>query len=100
MDVFVGYVMLDALIAKQDRHHENWAAIRERERTSLAPMFDHGSTLVRNEPDTKRKRRLETNGRTTCSRCSKTGCSPNPAPSFGRTWGGAASPPTVRPNRS
>ena len=24
LDVFVGYVMLDAWIANQDRHHENW----------------------------------------------------------------------------
>jgi hypothetical protein len=25
VDVFAGYVMLDAWIANQDRHHENWA---------------------------------------------------------------------------
>ena len=34
LDVFVGYVMLDARIANQDRHHENWAALRDGERTA------------------------------------------------------------------
>jgi len=28
LDVFVGYIMLDAWIANQDRHHENWAGIQ------------------------------------------------------------------------
>jgi hypothetical protein len=27
LDLFVGYVLLDAWIANQDRHHENWGAI-------------------------------------------------------------------------
>jgi hypothetical protein len=61
VDVFVGYVMLDALIANQDRHHQNWAALREQDRTMLAPTFDHGAALARNEPDEKRARRLQTN---------------------------------------
>jgi len=61
VDVFVGYVMLDALIANQDRHHQNWAAIREQDRTRLAPTFDHGAALARNEPDPKREQRLRTN---------------------------------------
>jgi len=50
---FVGYLMLDALIGNTDRHHENWAIIQrqteldsEQERT-LAPTFDHGSSLSR-----------------------------------------------------
>ncbi len=28
MAVFIGYVMLDAWVANQDRHHQNWAAIQ------------------------------------------------------------------------
>lgn len=61
--VFVGYVMLDALIANQDRHHQNWGALRPNQRTEgdkgmLAPTFDHGAALARNEPDAKRQRRL------------------------------------------
>lgn len=27
-DVFVGYLLLDAWVANQDRHHENWGALR------------------------------------------------------------------------
>jgi hypothetical protein len=56
-DVFVGYVMLDALVANQDRHHQNWGALRG-ETSMLAPTFDHGAGLGRNEPDAKRYRRL------------------------------------------
>ncbi|WP_047815603.1 HipA domain-containing protein [Rhodopirellula islandica] len=57
VDVFCGYLMLDVLIANQDRHHQNWGAIRARQ-ASLAPTFDHGAALARNEPEEKRKRRL------------------------------------------
>ncbi len=57
LGVFVGYVMLDALIANQDRHHQNWGALRS-DRTMLAPTFDHGAALARNEPEAKRERRL------------------------------------------
>ena len=39
LDVFVGYVLLDAWIANQDRHHENWGAIRGDE-LRLAPTED------------------------------------------------------------
>jgi hypothetical protein len=61
LDVFVGYVMLDAWIANQDRHHENWAAIASPESKvlSLAPTFDHGASLARNISDAERKDRLE-----------------------------------------
>ena len=58
LDVFVGYVMLDALIANQDRHHQNWGALRDRTKTRLAPTFDHGAGLARNEPDQTRQIRL------------------------------------------
>ncbi len=60
LDVFVGYVMLDAWIANQDRHHENWGAIRApTEADRLAPTFDHGASLARNLSDVERKDRLE-----------------------------------------
>lgn len=62
LDVFIGYVMLDAWIANQDRHHENWGAILE-DQLRLAPTFDHGASLARNLSDAERKERLETRDR-------------------------------------
>ena len=59
LDVFVGYVMLDAWIANQDRHHENWAALRDDD-LCLAPTFDHGAGLARILSDEERKERLTT----------------------------------------
>jgi hypothetical protein len=61
LDVFVGYVLLDAWIANQDRHHENWAAIAlpDEKELRLAPTFDHGAGLARNLSDAERKERLE-----------------------------------------
>lgn len=58
--VFAGYVMLDAWIANQDRHHENWAALRDCSGLYLAPTFDHGASLARNVLDSEKKERLET----------------------------------------
>jgi len=63
LDVFVGYVMLDAWIANQDRHHQNWAMLRngewpKGERLRLAPTFDHGASLARNLSDQERQERL------------------------------------------
>ncbi|ENC9834674.1 HipA domain-containing protein [Vibrio fluvialis] len=61
MDVFVGYVMLDAWISNQDRHSQNWAMVVDNDgNQSLAPSFDHAASLGRNESDAKRKSRLET----------------------------------------
>jgi hypothetical protein len=57
--VFAGYVMLDAWIANQDRHHENWAALRDPSGLYLAPSYDHGASLARNVPDEEKKDRLE-----------------------------------------
>jgi hypothetical protein len=62
LDVFVGYVMLDAWVANQDRHHENWAALSNDE-LRLAPTFDHGAALARNLADAERKDRLTTKDR-------------------------------------
>jgi hypothetical protein len=66
--VFAGYVMLDAWIANQDRHHENWAALRgPGELTSanfyLAPTFDHGASLARNITDDERTERMTSRDR-------------------------------------
>jgi hypothetical protein len=59
--VFIGYVMLDALVANQDRHHHNWGVILSPDQlVTLAPTFDHASSLGRNETDEARLRRLQT----------------------------------------
>ena len=63
IDVFIGYVMLDTLIANQDGHHQNWGALRQ-QRIWLAPTFDHGAGLARNEPEENRERRLQSPNRT------------------------------------
>ena len=63
LDVFAGYVLLDAWIANQDRHHENWGALRMGTALYLAPSFDHGAALARNLLDTQRQDRLQTRNR-------------------------------------
>jgi hypothetical protein len=60
LGVFVGYVMLDAWVANQDRHHQNWGAILDGSQISLAPTYDHGASLARNLTDEERKARLLT----------------------------------------
>lgn len=61
LGVFIGYVMLDAWTANQDRHHQNWGAVQEADGTKrLAPTYDHGAGLARNLADEERKARLET----------------------------------------
>jgi hypothetical protein len=66
LDVFIGYVMLDAWISNQDRHHENWGALWPLRQQSLvmhlylAPTFDHGASLARNLTDGERSERLST----------------------------------------
>jgi hypothetical protein len=62
-DVFVGYLMFDAWIANQDRHHENWGLIYTGKTIHLAPSYDRASSLGRNESDEKRKHRLTEKGR-------------------------------------
>lgn len=64
IDIFVGYLMLDAWIANQDRHHENWGLIYTKNKEiHLAPTFDHASSLGRNESDKRRKHKLTHKGR-------------------------------------
>jgi len=58
-DVFTGYVMFDAWVANQDRHHQNWGALRKDDVQCLAPSFDHGASLARNLSDFERERRLQ-----------------------------------------
>jgi hypothetical protein len=61
LDIFVGYIMLDAWTANQDRHHENWGGILdEGSQLLLAPSFDHGSALARNLTEEERQARLRT----------------------------------------
>jgi len=61
-DLFIGYLMLDALIANQDRHHENWGIIvQDRDSLYLSPTYDHASSLGRNESDMARLERMNTN---------------------------------------
>ena len=72
-EIFVGYLLFDALIGNTDRHHENWGIvlIRDDEGTRtiaggasfklcLAPSFDHASSLGRDLTDLKRQERLNT----------------------------------------
>jgi hypothetical protein len=63
--VFIGYLMLDALIGNSDRHHENWALVESRgageiSLRRLAPTHDHGSSLGRNEQEARIRQRLAT----------------------------------------
>ncbi len=61
--VFAGYLMLDAWIANQDRHHENWGAVWDGKDLSLAPSFDHGAAMARNLSDEERDERLHSRDR-------------------------------------
>jgi hypothetical protein len=64
-DMFVGYLLFDVLVGNTDRHHENWGVVvdytnRYEPTYTLAPTFDHASSLGRNESDEARERRLKT----------------------------------------
>ncbi len=61
-DIFVGYMVLDALIANRDRHEQNWAVLRPQllgTPDRLAPSYDHGGSLGYNLLDAERERRLK-----------------------------------------
>lgn len=63
VDVFVGYLLLDAWIGNQDRHHQNVSLVvmvSPVRSISLAPTYDHASSLGRNESDENRRDRLAT----------------------------------------
>ncbi len=61
-DVFCGYLMLDALISNQDRHHENWAIVVNNDSGErfLCPTYDHAASLGRELLDEERKERIST----------------------------------------
>lgn len=60
VEVFLGYLLLDAWIGNTDRHHENWGVIRLGSQTYLAPTYDHASSLGRILKDQERQNRLKT----------------------------------------
>lgn len=65
-DVFVGYLLLDALIGNTDRPHENWGILTTPagpRRAHLAPTFDHASSLGRELTDEGRIRKYAREGR-------------------------------------
>jgi hypothetical protein len=64
--VFIGYLLLDAWIENTDRHHENWGIIVSPDtqaQPTLAPTFDHASSMGSHETDETRSARLETRDR-------------------------------------
>lgn len=64
VDVLVGYLMFDTWIANQDRHNQNWGLVRGfGDDIHLAPSFDHGSSMGRNETDARRQQILTTRDR-------------------------------------
>jgi hypothetical protein len=56
--LFAEYIVLDALVANTDRHHENWGLLLQRTGVGwtamLAPSFDHASSLGRELQDIRR----------------------------------------------
>lgn len=59
-DVFVGYLVLDAVVGNTDRHEENWAVVDRAGHRCLAPTFDHASCLGFQFADEQRRDRLRT----------------------------------------
>ena len=58
--ILAGYITLDALICNTDRHHDNWGLLRrigsKKQTThSVAPSFDHASSLGRELLDERRR---------------------------------------------
>lgn len=64
MAVFVHYLALDALIANTDRHHTNWGVLRHVDdgTRTLAPSFDHATSLGFQLSDDRRRRTLDEPG--------------------------------------
>ena len=60
---FCQYLVLDALVGNTDRHHENWGLVEKRHEKgfdrSIAPTFDHASSLGRELSDERRKLLLQ-----------------------------------------
>lgn len=64
-DIFCGYLLLDALISNQDRHHENWAIMLNNTTGEkvLCPTYDHAASLGREMRDSDRAERLQSRDR-------------------------------------
>lgn len=61
---FAGYLLLDALVANTDRHHENWGVVGAVEGPArLAPSYDHGTSLGFQEPHERKRILLDDVGR-------------------------------------
>ena len=58
------YAVFDGLISNSDRHHENWALLYNsvQHTYTLAPSYDHATSLGRNLTDDDRNRRLNNQG--------------------------------------
>lgn len=56
---FIQFLVLDGVISNVNRHSENWGILRMPNGMSLAPSFDHGSSLGRELSDADRKRFLD-----------------------------------------
>jgi hypothetical protein len=60
LTTLAGYLTLDAIVCNVDRHHENWGILRSSSRANrvatqtIAPTFDHASSLGRELRDDKR----------------------------------------------
>jgi hypothetical protein len=57
LTAFAGYILLDAWVANQDRHDQNWAVLRSAVAPLphvLAPSYDHASSVGFNLTDEKR----------------------------------------------
>lgn len=62
-DLFTGYLILDALMAGRDRHHQNWAVVRAPGSNGhLAPTYDHGNSFGFTEQEAKIQKRLLPSG--------------------------------------
>tara|TARA_R110002110_G_scaffold383245_4_gene594639 strand:+ start:449 stop:1375 length:927 start_codon:yes stop_codon:yes gene_type:complete len=59
-DLLIGYLCFDGWVCNTDRHDENWGIIVNEKLglKTLAPTFDHASSLGRNENDEKRVKRM------------------------------------------
>jgi hypothetical protein len=67
LTTLAGYLTLDAIVCNVDRHHENWGILRTSAAAgkpatqTIAPTFDHASSLGRELRDEKRKALLDKN---------------------------------------
>lgn len=59
-DAFACYLVLDALVANTDRHHENWCVLQHQGTPHLAPCYDLGTCLGFQLTNRQRRERLET----------------------------------------